>query len=166
MTTLTLGSISVYIPAWTTSVNLGSLPTTSFPTDCLASIWDLHQKGLGLPWSYNTQGCTVRTCCPSGNFYTENWAWMTSYYSPGLACPAKYRKCPPPPSPSTISSQPGETIAFCCPTSYTCPDTTPGPDHIYFACHTKLSTSTSVIILNNIFNQKTLSTQTHTIQTG
>lgn len=30
---------------------------------------------------------------------------------------AEYRKCPPPPSPTALGSQPGKTIAFCCPTS-------------------------------------------------
>jgi len=117
MTTVTTGTTTAYVPTWTTSTNLGQLTTTSFPSDCLRKLYDLNTIGLGLPWTYNTQGCAVSTCCPSGHFYSEPWAWMTSYYSPGLSCPAEYRKCPPPPSPTALSSQPGETIAFCCPTS-------------------------------------------------
>jgi len=117
MTTVTTGTAAIYVPAWTTSTNLGRLTTTSFPSDCLSKLYDLHTLGLGVPWTYNTQGCAVSTCCPSGHFYSEPWAWMTSYYSPSLACPAEYRKCPPPPSPTALSSQPGETIAFCCSTS-------------------------------------------------
>jgi hypothetical protein len=68
-----------------------------------------------------TQGCAAKTCCPSGNVYTEAWAWMTSYYSPSI-CPSQYRSCPGASAPSALSTAPGETIAFCCPTSKLTPD--------------------------------------------
>ena len=116
MTTLTFGTAEVYIPPWTTSTNLGPLPTTAFPGDCLASLWDFNTPGLGMPWTQMTQGCAAKTCCPDGNVYTEAWAWMTSYYSPGV-CPSQYRSCPGPLPPSALSTVSGETIAFCCPTS-------------------------------------------------
>jgi hypothetical protein len=116
MATVTIGTYSVYVPSWTTSTNLGPLPTTAFPSNCLESLWDFNTPGLGMPWTQMTQGCAASTCCPSGNFYTEPWAWMTSYYSPGV-CPSQYRSCDGPPAPSALSSAPGEIIAFCCPTS-------------------------------------------------
>jgi hypothetical protein len=102
---------------FTTFTNLGPLTPTSFPNDCLASLWDFNTPALvANPLTYQTQGCAVKTCCPSGNFYTEAWAWMTSYYSPGV-CPSQYRSCAPPPSPTALSSEEGEIIVFCCPTS-------------------------------------------------
>ncbi|KAK2738163.1 hypothetical protein FQN55_000783 [Onygenales sp. PD_40] len=142
------------IPRFTTSfTNLGPLPTTSFPADCLSELWDLRTTGLGLPWTYNTQGCAVSTCCPSDNAYTEGWAWMTSYYSPGV-CPSQYRSCRPPAMPTALSSSQGETVAFCCPTNYDCPNVSD-----FVACFSLLSTSTSVIVLNNLYDQKTVSTR-------
>jgi hypothetical protein len=116
MTTITAGTVEVTIPPWTTSTNLGPLPTTAFPSDCLASLWDFNTPALGMPWTQMTQGCAASTCCPYGNFYTEAWAWMTSYYSPGV-CPSQYRSCHGPMPPSALSTAPDETIAFCCPTS-------------------------------------------------
>ena len=100
------------LPFWTTSTNLGPLPTTTFPADCHESLFDFNTLGLGLPWTYNTQGCAISTCCPSGNFYTEPWAFMTSYYSPGV-CPHDYQRCGPPPT--SLETKAGETVAFCCP---------------------------------------------------
>ncbi|KAK2797554.1 hypothetical protein FQN50_009149 [Emmonsiellopsis sp. PD_5] len=142
------------IPRFTTSfTNLGPLPTTAFPADCLSELWDLQTTGLGIPWTYNTQGCAVKTCCPSDNAYTEAWAWMTSYYSPGV-CPSQYRSCRPPAMPTALSSSQGETIAFCCPTNYDCPNVSD-----FVACFSLLSTSTSVIVLNNLYDQKTVSTR-------
>ncbi|KFZ20223.1 hypothetical protein V502_03264 [Pseudogymnoascus sp. VKM F-4520 (FW-2644)] len=136
MTTITVGENEITIPSWTTSTNLGPLPTTAFPSDCLNSIWNFNTPGLGMPWTQMTQGCAAKTCCPSGNVYTEPWAWMTSYYSPGV-CPSQYRSCAGPPAPSALSSAPGETIAFCCPT-----------------------------IVDNIFGQKTLSTSSWAPNSG
>src|ERR1700759_3347482 len=96
---------STYTTGYT---NLGSLGPTSFPADCLESLWDFRTTPLhGATLLYNTQGCATSTCCPSGRFYTENFAWMTSYFSPGV-CPSQYRSCSPPAAtfPTVITSQP------------------------------------------------------------
>ncbi|OCL02995.1 hypothetical protein AOQ84DRAFT_163174 [Glonium stellatum] len=122
MTTTAITGYPIYIPPFTTSTNLGPLPPTSFPPECLSTLWDMNTYGLGMPWTYETQGCAIKTCCPYGKQYTEAWAWMTSYYSPGV-CPSQYRACKPPASPSALSSAEGETIAFCCPNNYGCPQT-------------------------------------------
>ncbi|KAK6538138.1 hypothetical protein TWF694_011020 [Orbilia ellipsospora] len=159
MTTITVPGGLIYIPSWTTSTNLGPLRTTAFPADCLLSLWDFNTNALGQPWTQMTQGCAISTCCPYGNFYTEPWAWMTSYYSPGV-CPEQYRSCHGPYPPSALSSEPGETIAFCCPTNYNCPDTTGA---FYAHCYSGLSSSTNVVVMDNIFNQKTLSTRSWTL---
>ena len=118
MTTLTTDGVAVTVPSFTTYHNLGPLAPTSFPVNCLTDWWDMQTIALGMPsvWSYHTQGCATSTCCPSGIFYTEGWAWMTSYYSPGV-CPSQYKSCVPPSAPTALSSASGETIAFCCPTS-------------------------------------------------
>ncbi|KAH8648210.1 hypothetical protein BGZ60DRAFT_521140 [Tricladium varicosporioides] len=165
MTTITaFGTNSpIYIPSWTTSTNLGPLPTTAFPSDCLSQLWNFNTNGLGMPWTQMTQGCAAKTCCPYGNFYTEPWAWVTSYYSPGV-CPSQYRSCPGPSAPSALSTASGETIAFCCPTNYNCPSIIGSPFFQY--CQSQLSTATTVIVVDNIFNQKTLSTSTWTPQPG
>ncbi|SPO06927.1 uncharacterized protein DNG_09621 [Cephalotrichum gorgonifer] len=152
----------VPVPDYTTSTNLGQLPPTTFPPDCLNSLFDLNTIALGLPWTYNTQGCAVSTCCPSSNFYTENFAWMTSYYSPGV-CPGQYRRCAPP---ASLSSEPGETIALCCPTNYQCPQVGPNSATYDVPCLSLLSTTTQVVVLDNIFNQEVLSTRTFTLDPG
>ncbi|KAH6672999.1 hypothetical protein B0J14DRAFT_61421 [Halenospora varia] len=165
MTTLTnFGSKSpIVIPSWTTSTNLGPLPTTAFPSDCLSSLWNFNTNGLGMPWTHMTQGCAAKSCCPYGNAYTEPWAWVTSYYSPGV-CPSQYRSCPGPPPPSALITASGETIAFCCPTNYNCPSAA-GSDFFQY-CQSQLSTPTPVIVVDNIFNQKTLSISTWTPLSG
>jgi hypothetical protein len=102
-------------PPITTYANLGPLTTqASFPANCLSSYYNFQTFGLGWNVSFVTQGCAIETCCPDGNFYTEDFAWMTSYYSPGI-CPVGYRTCNPPPSPTTLSSASDEVIKFCCP---------------------------------------------------
>lgn len=107
----------VTMPDFTTSTNLGPLTTkASFPEECFSDLYDMHTIGLGLPWTYNTAGCAVSSCCPSSQPYTYDWGWMTSYYSPGV-CPSGYRGCDPPGEPTQLSTKPGETIAFCCPNS-------------------------------------------------
>jgi len=118
MTTLTTDEATISVPSFMTYHNLGSLAPTYFPANCLTDWWDMQTQGLGMPrtWTYHTQGCATSTCCPFGKFYTEGWAWMTSYYSPGV-CPSQYKSCVPPSAPTALSSAPGETIAFCCPTS-------------------------------------------------
>lgn len=103
------------IPPLTTSTNLGPMITPiSFPGDCLSSLYDFNTLGLGLPWTYQTQGCALSTCCPYGNYYTEGYAWLTSYYSPAV-CPVSYKKCPLPTKLASLSSGGGESIALCCP---------------------------------------------------
>ncbi|KAH7398599.1 hypothetical protein BKA66DRAFT_437643 [Pyrenochaeta sp. MPI-SDFR-AT-0127] len=157
------GQILVH-PTFTTGyTNLGSLPQTSFPADCLESLWDMQTPVLGGTITYQTQGCAVKSCCPSGNFYSERWAWMTSYYSPGT-CPSQYRSCAPPQSPTTLSSEPGEQVIFCCPTNYGCPSSdllSQDPTvSMFIYCQSPLTIrTTSAIVLDNIFNQKTLSTR-------
>jgi len=156
----------IVLPTFTTGyTNLGPLPPTSFPADCLENLWDMNTPYLGGTLSYQTQGCGVKSCCPSGNFYTEAWAWMTSYYSPG-ECPSQYRSCVPPQSPTPLSSEPGEKIVFCCPTNYGCPSSAIGDIGIFIFCQSAMSrVSTRVIVLDNLFNQKTVSTRPFVIQT-
>jgi len=113
-TTITVANVTYTLPDITTSTNLGLLPTTSFPSNCLNDLYDMRTTGLGLPWNYNTLGCALSSCCPSSRPFTSPWGWMTSYYSPGV-CPSGYRTCSPPMAPTQLSSEPGETIAFCCP---------------------------------------------------
>jgi hypothetical protein len=162
MTTYTaLGGGTLFIPSFTTGyTNLGPLPTTSFPADCLSSFWNMGTSALApnAP-TFFTQGCAVSTCCPSGNFYTDNFNWMTRYYSPGV-CPSQYQSCSAPSLPfPTLSSAPGEIIIFCCPTNYACPQYT-APD-IYLYCQSLLTAqSTPIIILDNLFDQKTVSIST------
>ena len=108
---------TITTPPFTTSTNLGPLTSpVSFPPNCLSSLYDFNTLGLGLPWTYQTQGCALSTCCPSGNYYTQGYAWLTSFYSPGV-CPASYRTCALPTVYSTFSSVSGESIALCCPHS-------------------------------------------------
>ena len=64
----------------------------TFPSDCVSSIYDFKTNGLGLLWTYGTQGYALSTCCPSGNYYTQGFAWLMSYYSSGV-CPAAYKTC-------------------------------------------------------------------------
>jgi hypothetical protein len=122
MTTITMdftqSTVVVTIPAITTSHNLGPLPSTSFPSNCLSDWWNFQTEAYGLNtvWSYHTQGCATSTCCPSDIFYTERYAFLSSYYSPGV-CPDQYRSCAPPGGATALSSKADETIAMCCPTS-------------------------------------------------
>src|SRR6266536_3895684 len=137
--------------------NLGSLGPTSFPPDCLQSLWNFHTALGDSPFWYFTQGCAASTCCPSGNFYSESWGYMTSYYSPGV-CPAQYRRCSPPPAPTTLLSEPGESIAFCCPTNYVCPQTRLGETYTpsFLFCQSLMFFSTTTYFdADNIFDQET-----------
>jgi hypothetical protein len=137
--------------------NLGSLGPTSFPSDCLQSLWLFHTSLYDDIFFYLTQGCAASSCCPSGNVYTESYAYMTSYYSPGV-CPSQYRSCPPPPSPTTLLSNPTETIAFRCPTNYDCPQNiAQGTKPPYFLfCQSPMTFSiTTYFDVDNVFDQKT-----------
>ncbi|KAK2801542.1 hypothetical protein FQN51_005249 [Onygenales sp. PD_10] len=153
-------SSTATFPPFTESTNLGPLPTTSFPSDCLETLWDMNTAGMGIPYTYNTQGCAIKTCCPDENRYTEDWAWMTSYYSPGV-CPEQYRSCPPPEGTAELATSQGESIAFCCPTNYVCPYSAAG-----FVCKSLLTTSTTVVMLDNVFNQESTSMRPETIDPG
>ncbi|KAK2748588.1 hypothetical protein FQN55_004141 [Onygenales sp. PD_40] len=153
-------SSTATFPPFTESTNLGPLPTTSFPSNCLETLWDMNTAGMGIPYTYNTQGCAIKTCCPDENRYTEDWAWMTSYYSPGV-CPEQYRSCPPPEGTAELATSQGESIAFCCPTNYVCPYSAAG-----FVCKSLLTTSTTVVMLDNVFNQESTSMRPETIDPG
>jgi hypothetical protein len=123
-------------------------------------------------------GCAISSCCPSGKYYSQGFAWMTSYYSPGLYCPSNYHTCSPPPSPYQLSSASGETIAFCCPSSelgpffhpltstltfqgYICPawqSQSGGTGIVYDACNSGFSTGSQVVTVgDNIYDQSSLS---------
>lgn len=150
--------------------NLGSLGPTSFPADCLESLWDFQTSPLLSDiYTYVTQGCAVSSCCPSERFYTDSWAWMTSYFSPGV-CPSQYRSCSPPPATAqtVLSSQPGETIVFCCPTNYACPYTIPPSgygDPYFLFCQSLMYGTTSAVVMDNIFDQSTVSTSSFAVPT-
>jgi hypothetical protein len=137
--------------------NLGSLGPTSFPPECLESLWDFHTSIRDDIYFYLSQGCAASSCCPSSNVYTESYAYMTSYYSPGV-CPSQYRACSPPSPPTTLLSNPGETIAFCCPTNYDCPQNSAlGTNAPYFLfCQSPaIFMTTTYFDVDNVFDQKT-----------
>lgn len=108
------------IPPLTSYVNLGPLPTPiSFPASCTNTLYDMRHTYLGLNQFQPTAGCALKDCCPSSKFYTEAWAWYTSYFSPAV-CPHDYTSCPGPISPIVLSTLPGETVSFCCPSGKLC----------------------------------------------
>jgi hypothetical protein len=129
--------------------NIGSLGPTSFPSDCLQSLWAFHTSLNDEFFSYLTQGCAASTCCPSGNFYTESWGYVTSYYSPGV-CPSQYYSCPLALASTSLPYEPGETVVFCCPTNYGCPVPTQ-----LFCQSPMLFSTTTYFEVDNIFDQKT-----------
>lgn len=148
----------------TTYTNLGSLGPTSFPSECLQSLWQFHNSDIDNdPFYYYSQGCAASTCCPSSNYYTDYHGYISSYYSPGV-CPSEYRECTPPPAPSTIPTSSGETIAFCCPNAYACPETLgqgTGSPYWLFCQSLMWATSTTYFDMNDIFDQKTTATGTY-----
>jgi hypothetical protein len=109
---------SFRFPPFTTVTNIGPLTSgVSFPQDCYNNLIDMNRDGLGPSGAWKTIGCAMSTCCPSKKFYTEEWAWMTSYYSPGV-CPSDYQSCRPPTQSGLIlMPREGEDIVFCCPNS-------------------------------------------------
>lgn len=121
MATTTSGATvyhSYKFPAFTTSTNIGPLTKSlAFNTGCYTNMIDMNRNGLGPSGAWKTLGCAMSSCCPSGNIYTEEWAWMTSYYSPGV-CPSDYQSCAPPTqSGLSLTPKTGEKIVFCCPNS-------------------------------------------------
>jgi len=159
MTSTTLYSA----PSFTSATNLGPMTTAiTFPAECRDNLYDFSTDGIGVPWTYYTQGCALATCCPSGNFYTTAFAWYTSYYSPGV-CPYAYTSCP---GPSMVPLQSSESIAWCVPNGYSCPSPTFGtnasdPFRFYnvFAQKTDLGISTTAFAADNIFDQNILSVE-------
>lgn len=109
---------SFNFPAFTSSTNLGPLTSRpQFPSACYKNLIDMNRNGLGPTGAWKTIGCAMSTCCPSGRFYTEDWAYMTSYYSPGT-CPFDYQSCEPPTQAGlSLTRAKGERIIFCCPNS-------------------------------------------------
>lgn len=100
------------VPSVTSSTNLGPLTTSiSFPANCFTNLYDFQTYGLGAPYTYETQGCALSTCCPYDKFYTNGWGWFSSYYSPAV-CPSEYKSCAPY---TALVKEPDETAIFCCP---------------------------------------------------
>jgi hypothetical protein len=93
--------------------NLGPLTTAvSFPSSCGEHFYDMRTTYLGINgFTLPTAGFELSQCRPSGIVYTHEWAWYSSYFSPGV-CPLGYNRCA---APQTLSSVSGETIALCCP---------------------------------------------------
>lgn len=85
---------------------------------------------------------------------------LTTYYSPAI-CPSSYRACT---GPSNQNSQPSETVAYCCPSAYECPN---GPDLIlhapWWACASALASKTTAYLMDNIQSQNTLGTESVTL---
>ncbi|PMD52881.1 uncharacterized protein K444DRAFT_635816 [Hyaloscypha bicolor E] len=180
-----MASITYSSPTFTTFTNIGPITTSlSFPPDCYTDHYDFQTWGLGFPWRYTTAGtctrniserdfgsdprrtpgCAISSCCPSGKYYSQGFAWMTSYYSPGLYCPSNYHTCSPPPSPYQLSSASGETIAFCCPSTWE--SQTGGGGIVYDGCNSGFSTGSQVVtVADNIYDQSSLSQYTFT-ETG
>ncbi|ORY07009.1 hypothetical protein BCR34DRAFT_570920 [Clohesyomyces aquaticus] len=146
------------IPPLTKYVNLGPLPTAvSFPASCTNTLYDLKHTYLGLNEFVPTAGCALKECCPSGKYYTEDWAWYTSYFSPAV-CPQDYTSCPGPISPIILSTAPGETVSFCCPRGYGCPMLSP----FYGACGSGLSSrTTTLLVLDDLNHQSSLSSRSY-----
>jgi hypothetical protein len=101
------------LPSTILTTNQGPLPTSlALPTTCLEELYDFNTYGLGLPWTYMTQGCARSACCPESHIYSTAFQWLSEYYSPAV-CPSQYRQCA---APSQLVPDEGETIRFCCPT--------------------------------------------------
>ena len=101
------------IPTITSYTNLGPIPTTiTFPPNCQTDVFDFNADGIGVPYTYYTQGCALSSCCPSSHVYSTAFEWYSNYYSPAV-CPSGYTSGPADP---IISTQSGETVKWCCPT--------------------------------------------------
>lgn len=107
-TTYAISSVTSY-------TNLGPMPTVlTFPPNCQTDAFDFlgSTAGIGVPWTYYTQGCALSSCCPSSHVYSTPFEWYSKYYSPGV-CPYGYATGPVDPIISTASD---ETVRWCCPT--------------------------------------------------
>lgn len=72
--------LSTYPVSTITSYTImGSMPTPlSFPDKCRSSLYDMQNNGIGVSWTYYTQGCALTECCPSGNAYTTPYRMYPS----------------------------------------------------------------------------------------
>ncbi|KAF2685439.1 hypothetical protein K458DRAFT_417493 [Lentithecium fluviatile CBS 122367] len=129
----------------------------------------MNRDGLGPSGAWKTLGCAMSTCCPSGNFYTEEWAWMTSYYSPGV-CPSDYQSCAAPTqSGLRLTSKEGERIVFCCPNNCICPNDEDMPLAAPGACGSRLTVSSQLTVytvMNNFRDQQPDATIPYTFEPG
>ena len=101
------------IPTITSYINVGPMTTAiNFPANCRNDVYDFGESGIGLPYSYYTQGCALSSCCPSNHVYSSAFEWYSYYYSPAV-CPFGYTQGPVDPIISTAS---GENARWCCPT--------------------------------------------------
>jgi hypothetical protein len=149
--------------------NFGTFHTTTFPQSCYNSLWDYHTPML-LPNGLQalTQGCAATECCPDGHYYTEDLEWMTKYYSPEPACPSDYNTCSPPQIYTfpTLSSFNGETIAFCCPSAYSCPVFQIGSNMNLYCQQYTANTNLQVLTFSGIAVQNTTTTIIKTLNSG
>ncbi|KAF2472751.1 uncharacterized protein BDR25DRAFT_341613 [Lindgomyces ingoldianus] len=161
---------SFKLPAFTTASNLGPLTSSlKFPSGCYNNLLDMNRDGLGPSGAWKTIGCAMSTCCPGGNFYTEDWGYMTSYYSPGI-CPSDYQSCDPPTQSGLIlTPREGEKIVFCCPNNCICPNDEDMPLIIPGGCGSRLTISsetTVYTVMNNLHDQKPQETLPYEFDTG
>ncbi|TLD24271.1 hypothetical protein PspLS_06993 [Pyricularia sp. CBS 133598] len=160
MTTVTYDNDNVVeLPRWTTSTNLGTLTRASFPPECLKDLARFNHPttALGPPHAYITQGCALNKCCPPGGAYTEDWAYVTSYYSPGV-CPSEYKRCDFHGTHPAFKTATDEIVRFCCPSNYACPAVT---GDLIKPCESIATTRQLVItVYDDVAAQKPIATTT------
>ncbi|KAF2469997.1 uncharacterized protein BDR25DRAFT_343246 [Lindgomyces ingoldianus] len=133
------------IPPLTKYVNLGPLSTAIlFPASCTNTLYDLKHTYFGLDEFVPTAGCALKECCPSSKYYTEDWAWYTSYFSPGV----QYRQY-------FLAPYPGRQWSFAAlEARYGCPMQSP----FYGACGSPLATpTTTLLVLDDLDHQSSIS---------
>ncbi|KAI6357883.1 hypothetical protein MCOR25_007532 [Pyricularia grisea] len=160
MTTVTYDNDNVVeLPQWTTSTNLGTLTRASFPPECLKDLARFNHPttALGPPHAYITQGCALNKCCPPGGAYTEDWAYVTSYYSPGV-CPSEYKRCDFQGTHPAFKTATDEIVRFCCPSNYACPAVT---GDLIKPCQSIATTRQLIItVYDDVKDQKPIATTT------
>ncbi|KAH8845608.1 hypothetical protein MCOR27_004547 [Pyricularia oryzae] len=160
MTTVTYDNDNVVtLPRWTTSTNLGTLTRVSFPPECLKDLARFNHPAtaLGPPHAYITQGCALNKCCPPGGAYTEDWAYVTSYHSPGV-CPSEYKRCDFQGTHPAFKTATDEIVRFCCPSNYACPAVT---GDLIKPCESIATTRQLVItVYDDVEAQKPIATTT------